>query len=84
MVKIPIKDLIFDILKSTFFEIFQNITQRVLEKAMKFLRVAHTFTFLKGEVDGLFGGRSIGMGSGNVNPDLCMSIFGVDVEHIDQ
>jgi len=51
---------------------------------MKFLRATHAFTFLKGQVDGLFGGRSMSMISWNVNPDLCMNLFGVDVEHIDQ
>ena len=51
---------------------------------MKFLRAAHVVTSLKGQVYGLFGGRSIGMGSGTVNSDLWMVIFGVDVEHIDQ
>ncbi len=56
----------------------------VQNKVLSFLRAAHAATSLEGQVYGLFGGRSIGMGSGAVNPDLWMRIFGVDVEHIDQ
>jgi L-fucose isomerase len=51
---------------------------------MRFLRAAHAVTGLRGQVYGLFGGRSIGMGSGAVNPDLWMNLFGIDVEHIDE
>ncbi|MBD3284641.1 L-fucose isomerase [Candidatus Uhrbacteria bacterium] len=55
-----------------------------LERIMAFLRAAHAATRLRGQVYGLFGGRSIGMGSGAVNPDLWMKVFGVDVDHIDE
>ena len=66
-------------------KIWGNIENNdVLEKVMKFLRAAHAVTSLKGQVYGLFGGRSIGIVSATVNPDLWMAIFGVDVEHIDQ
>ena len=51
---------------------------------MTFLRAAHASTGLRGQVYGLFGGRSIGMGSGTVNSDLWMEKFGIDVEHIDE
>jgi L-fucose isomerase len=53
-------------------------------KIMAFLRGAYAAMTLKGQVYGLIGGRSIGMGSGAVNPDLWMNKFGVDVDHVDQ
>lgn len=55
-----------------------------LEKVMAFLRAAGAAEKLKGQVYGLFGGRSIGMGCGVIHPDRWMQLFGVDVEHIDQ
>ena len=55
-----------------------------VKRIMSFLRAAHAATSLKGQVYGLIGGRSIGMGSGAVNPDLWMEKFGIDVEHIDE
>lgn len=58
--------------------------ENVFERIMAFLRAAHAVTCLKGQVYGLFGGRSIGMGSGAVSPDVWMRQFGVDIEHIDQ
>lgn len=58
--------------------------EHTLRKVMEFLRAAHAVTTLKGQIYGLFGGRSIGMGTGAVNPDLWFKVFGVDVEHIDQ
>jgi L-fucose isomerase len=33
---------------------------------------------------GLIGGRSIGMVTGEANPDMYSSVFGLDVDHIDQ
>ena len=57
---------------------------KTLTKILSFLRAAHAAAALKGQVYGVFGGRSIGMGSGAVNQDLWMKIFGVDTEHIDQ
>lgn len=56
----------------------------VKEKLLVFARAAHAYSRLKGQVYGLIGGRSIGMGTGAVNPDQWMKLFGVDVEHIDQ
>lgn len=49
-----------------------------------FSRAAHAVSALKGSVLGIIGGRSIGIGTASLNPDLLMSLFGVDVEHIDQ
>lgn len=58
--------------------------EKTLSSIMVFLKAAYASEELKGQVYGLFGGRSIGMGTGTVNPDLWMKRFGVDVEHIDQ
>lgn len=66
-------------------KVWGNIEEeKTLEKVMRFLRAAYAVSKLKGQVYGLLGGRSIGMGSGAVNPDIWMNLFGVDVEHIDQ
>lgn len=66
-------------------KIWGNIdNEDVLNSVMAFLRAAYAANRLKGEVFGLLGGRSIGMGSGAVNPDLWMRQFGIDVEHIDE
>lgn len=58
--------------------------EAVFGKIMDFLHGAYAVSRLKGQVYGLFGGRSIGMGSGAVSPDVWMKQFGVDIEHIDQ
>ncbi len=56
----------------------------VLEKVMVFLRGAHAASGLKGQVFGLFGGRSIGIGTGASSPDVWLNRFGVDIDHVDQ
>ena len=58
--------------------------QVVLNKLMDFCRSAHAVNGLRGRVLGMIGGRSIGMVTGEANPDLYASIFGLDVDHIDQ
>lgn len=56
----------------------------VLDGCMSFLRAAYAANQLRGQVFGLIGGRSIGMGSGSASPDLWQRVFGVDVDHTDQ
>lgn len=58
--------------------------KEILNKILSFTRAAHAASTLKGQTLGLIGGRSIGMGSGSVNPDLLLYKFGIDVEHVDQ
>jgi L-fucose isomerase len=53
-------------------------------KLMTFCRAAHAVNGLRGGVMGLIGGRSIGMVTGEANPDLYYSVFGLDVDHFDQ
>lgn len=66
-------------------KVWGNMDQpEVVERCMQYLRAAYAVNELKGEVFGLFGGRSIGMGSGTANPDLWQDVFGVDVDHVDQ
>lgn len=55
-----------------------------LGKLMTFCRAAHAVNGLRGAVLGLIGGRSIGMVTGEVNPDMYYSVFGLDVDHFDQ
>lgn len=56
----------------------------VMDRLLVFCRVAHAINGLRGRVLGLIGGRSIGMVTGEASPDLYSSIFGIDVDHIDQ
>lgn len=56
----------------------------VLRKVLAFIRAAATINRLKGETFGLFGGRPMGMYTAVANLDQWMSLFGIDVEHIDQ
>lgn len=56
----------------------------ILDTLIDFCRAAHAVGGLRGRVFGMIGGRSIGMVTGEVNPDMYCSVFGVDVDHIDQ
>lgn len=56
----------------------------VLDKVMSFIRAAVTVNRLKGETFGLFGGRPMGMYTAVANLDQWRSLFGIDIEHIDQ
>ncbi|MGQ9700753.1 MAG: L-fucose/L-arabinose isomerase family protein [Candidatus Bipolaricaulaceae bacterium] len=56
----------------------------VLGRVLAFIRAASTITRLKGETFGLFGGRPMGMYTAVADLDQWMSLFGIDVEHIDQ
>jgi len=55
-----------------------------LAKVMKYVRAAGAIAHLRGETYGLFGGRPLGMYTAVANLDQWRSIFGVDVEHIEQ
>lgn len=56
----------------------------LLKSLTGFCRAAHAANGLRGSVLGLIGGRSIGMVTGEAAPDLYDSVFGVDVDHMDQ
>ncbi len=56
----------------------------VMQDLLVFCRTAHAVNGLRGRVLGLIGGRSIGMVTGEASPDLYNSVFGLDVDHIDQ
>ena len=56
----------------------------VLRRVMSFIRGASALYRLKGQTYGLFGGRPLGMYTAVSNLDQWMSVFGVDVEHIEQ
>jgi L-fucose isomerase len=58
--------------------------ENVLNALLVFCRTAHAINGLRGRVLGLIGGRSIGMVTGEASPDLYNSVFGLDVDHIDQ
>lgn len=54
------------------------------EKVLPFVRAASAITQLRGQVFGLFGGRSLGIDTGTIDPMQWRRKFGIDVEHIDQ
>lgn len=56
----------------------------VLSKVMSFVRATSAFNSLKGQRYGIIGGRPMGMYTTVPNVDLWNSVFGIDVEHIDQ
>lgn len=56
----------------------------VLAKVMSFVSAAGALAQLKGQTYGLFGGRPLGMYTAVANQDQWLSMFGVDVEHIEQ
>ena len=53
-------------------------------RLMPFCRAAAAAARLRGEVFGLFGGRSLGIDTGTFDPLQWKRLFGVDTEHIDQ
>jgi len=55
-----------------------------LEKVVKYIRAAGAISHIKGETYGLFGGRPLGMYTAVANLDQWQSLFGVDIEHIEQ
>lgn len=54
------------------------------ERLQPFFRAASAVARLRGQVLGLFGGRSLGIDTGTLDPMQWRRQFGVDVEHIDQ
>ena len=54
------------------------------EKVLPFIRAASAVAQLRGQVFGLFGGRSLGIDTGTIDPMQWRRQFGIDVEHIDQ
>jgi len=56
----------------------------VLHRVIAFIRAAAAKNRLKGARYGLIGGRPMGMYTAVPNVDLWNSLFGVDIEHIDQ
>lgn len=54
------------------------------QKVLKYVRAAGAISHIKGETYGLFGGRPLGMYTAVANLDQWQSLFGVDVEHIEQ
>jgi L-fucose isomerase len=55
-----------------------------VDQIYTFARAARAVSRLRGQVYGLIGGRSIGMGTGAAPAELWQQKFGVDVDHVDQ
>ncbi|GAA0181285.1 L-fucose/L-arabinose isomerase family protein [Clostridium sediminicola] len=54
------------------------------EKMMPYLQAAQVASKLKGEIFGMFGGRSLGIDTGVHDPMQWKAKFGIDTDHIDQ
>ncbi len=66
-------------------EDFDSPTASIIAaKSLPLFRAASTAARLRGKMFGLFGGRSLGIDTGTFDPMQWRSMFGVDVEHIDQ
>ncbi|MCX6068185.1 MAG: L-fucose isomerase [Chloroflexi bacterium] len=59
-------------------------TPRLGEKVLPFVRAASAVQQLRGQIFGIFGGRSLGIDTGTFDPMQWRQKFGLDVEHIDQ
>ncbi len=59
-------------------------SESMTAKLMPFVKAAAAVNALKGSVYGLFGGRSLGIDTGSIDPLQWRRLFGIDVEHIDQ
>lgn len=57
---------------------------QVLSKVMAFLKAASAVKQLRGQTFGNFGGRPLGMYTAVANLDQWQSLFGIDVENIEQ
>ncbi|MCS7241213.1 L-fucose/L-arabinose isomerase family protein [Candidatus Caldatribacterium sp.] len=55
-----------------------------MARILQFGRAARAVHRLRGQVCGLLGGRSMGMYVGTADPAQWQSLFGVDLEHVDQ
>jgi len=58
--------------------------EKVLKGILSFIHSASVVNRLKGQTCGLIGGRSMGMYIGAVDTRQWQTIFGVDLEHVDQ
>lgn len=58
--------------------------EAVLKQVLSFIRAASAVARLKGQTYGLFGGRPLGMYTAVSNLDQWHSMFGIDVEHVEQ
>lgn len=58
--------------------------QPTLAKVMSYIKAAGALKRLRGQTYGLFGGRPLGMYTAVANLDQWQSIFGLDVEHVEQ
>lgn len=56
----------------------------VLARVMAFVRAAGAVSKLRGQTFGLFGGRPLGMYTAVANLDQWNTMFGLDVEHVEQ
>ena len=56
----------------------------IYAKVRSFIRAAGAVSSIRGQTFGLFGGRPMGMYTTTADPATWLSLFGVDVEHIDQ
>lgn len=56
----------------------------VLDRVMSYVQAASAVSRLRGQTFGLFGGRPLGMYTATANLDQWSTLFGLDVEHLEQ
>ncbi len=74
-----------DQLGKTYTRVWGDIADpAVLARIRRFVRAAGALAQLKGQTYGLFGGRPLGMYTAVANLDQWNTMFGLDVEHLEQ
>lgn len=58
--------------------------KETVEKVLSYVKAAGAVRLLRGQTFGLFGGRPLGMYTAVANLDQWQSMFGLDVEHVEQ
>jgi L-fucose isomerase len=66
------------------FRVFEHSSEKSLKMIHSFIRACGTIQSLKGQTLGLFGGKSLGIFTANVDPAQWQKLFGVDIEILDQ
>lgn len=66
------------------FRVFEHTSETSIKTIHSFIRACATIQSLKGQTLGLFGGKSLGIFTANVDPAQWQRQFGVDIEILDQ
>jgi L-fucose isomerase len=66
------------------FRVFEHSSEKSSKMIHSFIRACGAIQSLRGQTLGLFGGKSLGIFTANVDPAQWQKLFGVDIEILDQ